>query len=604
VKIKIERFQRFLAGDLVGIYLISAAIVLVPLFTGDLYVQHLCALCGIYFILVSGYNLSAGITGLVSFGHGALYALGAYTTVLLVTRAGLPWILSAVGGVIAAMIGGVILAATGYRVKAFYLGLSTLACGWIVYKVLWNWVDLTGGQPGISVPVPSVAGFQPQESELIYVIAGFVLFSLVVCRNIAYSRTGRALKAISDNEVVAYAVGVNVPKYKAMIFTASAFFAGLAGILYASFMLFIDPSMSSLHFSISIVIILMVGGWATLFGPITGGIIYIFLPAYLGFLEEYWALVWAVVLVIILLLTPYGIGGIISALAAKLPFPRLRIGDAQRGMIYERTLSGPIYLSRKNPGMLEVKRLCKSFGGLQAVNNVDLIVEPGRIHALIGPNGSGKTTLVNLITGFYPPDSGEIIFGDKRIDGLPPHSIVDLGIVRTFQGALICDSMTTLDNVWSAHHCRTHAGIFACALATPSERREKRQYRQLAYNLLEYVGLGDEAFEPAEKLGDSQRRSLQIARALASEPKMLLLDEPIASLSREEAIAVTEKLCELRDQGLPIVLIEHHLEAVMAISDIITVLNFGNKIAEGKPEEIRANEDVVTAYLGRRWKSI
>lgn len=601
---KMVRLQRFLAGDLIGLYLICASMVLIPLLTGSLYLLHLCALCGIYFILVAGFNLCAGTAGLIHFGLGALYALGAYTSVLLATRGGWPWIPSVFAGIAAALVGGAFLAAMAYRVRAWHLALSTLACGWIIFKVLWNWVDLTGGQPGIPVPRASIVGLVLREADFIYIIAALNLFSLVVCRNIMISRTGRALKAIAAAEVVAHADGVDIAKYRFMIFVVSAFFAGLAGILFAYFNLFIDPSLASLEVSFSFVIILLIGGFATLFGPLVGAVIYIFVPAYLGLLQEYWALVWGAILISTILRSPQGIWGIMCRISASLPIPRLGMADAQGKKSYQGSWSGPIQLANKDSNLLEIKKLCKDFGGLHAVKDVDLTIESGRIHALIGPNGSGKTTLINLITGFYPSDSGEVILNGKRIDELPPYQIVALGIARTFQGTTICEGMTTWENLRAGQHCRTRASIFSSAFATAFARREKKQSEEFAKGLLEYFNIADVAFEPAENLGDGQRRRLDIARALASKPKILILDEPVAALSDEEIGGIMQKLRELRNEGLAILLIEHHIKAVMAVSDKITVLNFGVKIAEGTPEEIRNNEDVISAYLGKRRKSI
>jgi branched-chain amino acid transport system permease protein len=593
------RIKRLLAGDLIGIYLVCAAIVFIPLFTGSSYLLHLCALSGIYFILISGFNLCAGVTGLFSFAHGGLYAISAYTSVLLFTLAEWPWILSAIAGMIAAMMGGAVLAASGYFVKAFYLALSTLACGTIVFKVLWNWVDLTGGQPGIPVSATTLFGYKLGGGDWIYIIASLALFSLVVCRNIMLSRTGRALKIIAENEVIAYSDGINVPQYKFMVFIVSAFFAGLAGILYAYFGLFIDPSLASLEVSFSLVIILLVGGFATLFGPVIGVIIYIFLPAYLGFFEIYWALIWGVFLIVILLRSPHGVWGMMCDISARLPLPRLRLADSDGEKSYDGNWSGPINLAKKNSKLLEVRNVVKNFGGLQAVSNVNLTIESGCIHGLIGPNGSGKTTLVNLITGFNTPDSGEIMFDGKRIDGLSPHQIVDLGIARTFQGITICEGITTLDNLLGGRHCKTRASIFSSAFATAFARREEEQSEQFTKGLAGYFDIADVAFERAENLGDGQRRRLDIARALASGPKILILDEPVCALSEEEIASMMQKLRKLRDDGLAIFLIEHHIKAIMDVSDIITVLNFGVKIAEGSPAEIRNNEDVITAYLGR-----
>ena len=261
---------------------------------------------------------------------------------------------------------------------------------------------------------------------------------------------------------------------------------------------------------------------------------------------------------------------------------------------------GPDYSKNAKGYRLETIKVSKSFGGLKALNSVDLLVKPGQIHCLIGPNGSGKTTLINLLTGFYSPDEGEIRLNNERIDKLSPHNIVQLGIARTFQGAIICEGMTTLDNVRVAQHCTTISGIVRSGFASNYARQEEEKYKQRAYGLLKYIGLETKAFEPAENLGDGERRNLEIARALASNPRVLILDEPLAGLMEQEIRTVMEILVHLRNQGLAIVLIEHHIEAVLAISDVISVLNFGVKIAEGSPSEIVANEDVITAYLGRK----
>jgi ABC-type branched-subunit amino acid transport system ATPase component/ABC-type branched-subunit amino acid transport system permease subunit len=524
--------KRFFAWDLVGIYLLVLTIPILPLAIDSPYLLHLCALCGIYFILLSGFNLCAGVTHLMSFGHGALYALGGYTSVLLATKAGWPWIPSFLCGVAAAVIGGGLFAAIAYRVKAFYLGLATLAIGWIFYKILWNWIDLTGGQPGIIVPVAKVAGYELWESRLIFVIAGLALFSLTVCRNIMISRPGRALKSIAANEILASAAGVNVGMYKFMVFLLSSFFAGIAGVLYAYFALFIDPSLSSLHTSFSYVVILMIGGAGTLFGPVLGTIIYVFLPAYLGAFQEYWAFLWGAVLIAILLITHKGLLGIIQGALRKTGIMDPKVGNDKE--VSCEVWRGPDYSKNGKGYRLETIKVSKSFGGLKALNSVDLLVKPGQIHCLIGPNGSGKTTLINLLTGFYSPDEGEIRLNNERIDKLSPHNIVQLGIARTFQGAIICEGMTTLDNVRVAQHCTTISGIVRSGFASNYARQEEEKYKQRAYGLLKYIGLETKAFEPAENLGDGERRNLEIARALASNPRVLILDEPLAGLMEQE----------------------------------------------------------------------
>ncbi len=592
--------RRYFATDLVAFYLLTACLVIVPLLTNDAHLLHLCGLCGIYFILLAGFNLCAGTAGQISFGHGALFALGGYTTALLVMKGGVPWIPSALIAICVALTGGVILAATGYGIKAFYLGLSTTACGWILYKVLWAWISFTGGEPGLPVKVASIWGFELWETRIIYPIAGFALFSLVVCRNIMFSRVGRALKAISANEIIAQAVGVNVDRYKFMIFVLSAFFAGIAGIFYAYFTMFVDPSLSSLDTSFSFVIILVIGGWATVFGPILGAVLFIVLPAYFSFLQEHWALIWSLLLIVILLLSPKGLWGIFSDFLNRFSSLRRPAEKKSSPPEIQNIPNDLSFLRKSEPCLLSLRNVSKSFGGLKAIENVSIDIEKGRIHALIGPNGSGKTTLVNLMTGFYKCDSGEINFNGTRIDTLSPHQIVNLGISRTFQGALVCEGMNLIDNISIGQFPRTKAGVFSCAFAPPTACREERGITERSRRLISLVDLARFVNTDAESLGDAQRRWLEILRALANNPKILILDEPVSGLIYEEVKGVMENLQRLRDEGIAILLIEHHMEAVMAISDVITVLNFGNKIAEGTPEEIRNNEAVLTAYLGKK----
>jgi branched-chain amino acid transport system permease protein len=538
----------------------------------------------------------------MSFGHGALYALAAYTSVLLVAKAGWPWLTTIPAGILASLLGGTIIAISGFRVRAFYFALSTLAAGWIFFKILWNWVSLTGGQPGIPVPTATVAAYKLWENDFSWIIGALVLSSLIINRNIMISRTGRALKSLGSSETIAQAAGVSIGKYRILVFLISAFFAGLAGILYAYFFMFIDPTLSSLETSFSFMVILVIGGFASLFGPIIGAIVYVFLPAYLGFLQDYWPALWGLLLIGILLTTPKGLWGIVLDILSRKPLDKLFVANSLQVNNSPETWRGPTLIHSDDSFKLQINKVSKYFGGLTAVKDVDLVVEQGQIHSLIGPNGSGKTTLINMITGFYPVDSGEIIFENQRIDKLPPNKIVAAGIARTFQGAIVCEGMTTLDNVRIGSHSVTSSGVFRSAFSTKFARSESHLSRETAISLLKYVGILGVAYEFAENLGDGQRRSLEIARALASEPKILILDEPVAGLTKNEVIEVMQKLIELKNRGMAIILIEHHIEAVMSVSDKITVLNFGMKIAEGSPSEIRENEDVISAYLGTQEK--
>lgn len=252
--------------------------------------------------------------------------------------------------------------------------------------------------------------------------------------------------------------------------------------------------------------------------------------------------------------------------------------------------------------LLSVRNIRKRFGGLLALYDVSFDVLPGRVTALIGPNGAGKTTLFNLITGYHRADCGEIRFNGERIDGLMPFQIAAKGIIRTFQNLQIFNNMSVLENVMVGAHLRGKSGWLAAAFHTPAARREEQELREIARHCLRLVGLEERAADAAHSLPYGQQRTLEIARALAAQPKLLLLDEPAAGLSREETIALDDLICRLRDEGLTILLVEHDMDLVMGIADWIVVLHYGSKIAEGPPAVIQSNSEVIQAYLGTDWE--
>ncbi|HEY5669468.1 MAG TPA: ABC transporter ATP-binding protein [Anaerolineales bacterium] len=257
---------------------------------------------------------------------------------------------------------------------------------------------------------------------------------------------------------------------------------------------------------------------------------------------------------------------------------------------------------RTDTNLLSIKELRKWFGGLMAVNRISFDVKHGEIVALIGPNGAGKTTIFNLITGFHPIDDGEIRFNEKRIDGLNPHKIVQEGIVRTFQNLQVFNHMSVLENVKVGLHLQGHSGMITSALRMPSARQEEREFHQKALHYLEQVGLVERANDLARNLPFGQQRLLEIARALAVQPQLLLLDEPAAGLTVPETNNLDELICRLQENGLTILLVEHDMGLVMGIADRVVVLHYGTKIAEGTPEEVQSNSEVIRAYLGEDWQ--
>ncbi|HXQ67837.1 MAG TPA: branched-chain amino acid ABC transporter ATP-binding protein/permease, partial [Alphaproteobacteria bacterium] len=534
------------------------------------------------------------------------------------------WIAMPLAALVAAFF-GVLFGAPTLRLRGDYLAIVTLGFGEIVPIVVRNWPTLTNGAMGLNgVQAPSLFGysFGVTSSPYYYLGVALIAFLIFVSSRLKESRVGRAWMAIREDEIAAAAMGVNRVKLKLLAFAVGAGFAGATGTFYVAKLQTATPDMFMFPVSVMILVMIVLGGMGSVYGVVLAAVILQLLQSW--FLQDLsgwlhvlgravgndWMqqidltqsieLIFGIILVLMMLYRRQGL--IPATRATKALTLEQQTALPSRGTIdVDLRVVAPGEL-KPGTAMLEVEKLLKTFGGITAVKDVDLRVEPGSIVALIGPNGSGKTTLFNLITGMNAPDRGRISLLGEDITGLPSHVIVERGIARTFQNLRLFSNMTVLENILVGQHSRTKTGAVGAVLHTHAMLAEERETREHAIEILGIFGnrLMPRLNQVAKELSYANRRRLEIARALASRPKILLLDEPTAGMNPAETIELANQIKSLRGMGLTVFLIEHKLNVVNELADKILVLDHGEKIAEGTAEQVHARPEVLEAYLGRK----
>jgi branched-chain amino acid transport system permease protein len=571
------------AGRVIALIVIATLIALIPfIFKLSPYVLNIFMQAATYAIAVLGMTVVLGYTGQINLAQATFFGLGAYAVGLGTVVLGLNFWLALVMGIGVAALAGFVLGLTTLRLGGHYLAMITISFQQIFNLVLVNWSGVTQGPDGVSgIARPSLFGLRFSDDRAYLLLCTVFLYAaMYFVWWLPQTRTGRAMRAIRENELAAEVTGIDTLRVKVIAFTLSSALGGIGGALFASGFAYISPDNFDFSRSVEFLTMVLLGGAQSAFGGVLGTSLLIVLPEWLRFLKEIYLAVYGLAVILIMVFLPTGIWGLIRARLDRYKKPTAVDISAIA------TLDLDIPVTDPSP-ILSLENLEKHFGGVKAVDGITLEVRRGTVHTLIGPNGSGKTTMLNVLNGIYKATGGNIKFDGVDITHTKPHERAGLGIGRTFQNIRLFPLMSVIENVMvGAQRTNNPVGDGQPAL------------RERALSALKFVDMADHAERMVKNLPYGHQRLVEIARALAGHPSFLLLDEPAAGLNQTEKQKLGELLKRLKGHGLTVFLIEHDIGLVEQVSDTITVLNFGKKIAEGEPAYVLRHPDVMAAYLG------
>jgi branched-chain amino acid transport system permease protein len=583
-------------GRLGVLALLAGGAVLLP-YQLNRYAMHVVDVAIVFALLAIGLGLAMGIAGQINLAQIAFFGLGSYTTAILTTHDGLGFWPAAAIAVVAAAAMGLLVGTPALRVQSHYLGIVTLGLA-IAFL---NWITnapVTGQADGTSgIPVPPLFGIDLADDYLYYYLelAAFVIalgFGLFVVR----TPLGRRMRAMRDDPLAASAVGAHIPMLRITAFTLAGVYGGLAGVLYAGLIRYVAPDTFSVANMFLLLAMVIIGGRQSLVGCVVGALGLSLLREALSDFSTYAQLAYGVVVVLTVVFAPTGLAGIPARVQQAVRRRRGRTG--LRASLQPFQPYDPVPVEARGSPLLEVRRVGKQFRGLIALDDVSLRVDAGEIRGVVGPNGSGKTTLFNVISGLYRASSGQVVLDGRATSRARPYALSLRGVARTFQNLRLFGNLTVRENIMVAADRTRNRAMWQYALWQPKVWWRNREVKRRADEVLTRFGLADFAEAMPRSLPYGTQRRIEIARAMAASPRLLLLDEPAAGLNGEEVGQLADIVRSIRASGVTVVLIEHNMGLVMSLCDNVTVLAGGAVIADGKPADVARTPAVIEAYLG------